>query len=183
MPFPPALVADAIQSFIVPMPAEHVVDMLILAGGVAGASQSCLVDARAAAAGVPRLAALAHGYLRSLDALPMLSLALHPGGACVGPSFAPRRLALLRFAPPYLAASRGGRELRYPIVGGLMARAPGGHLAVGAAPEGARARVWIDVVAFRPRLGLGPLYVLTQVQVHRLVTTAYLRRAVGQAGW
>lgn len=164
------------------MPAEHFADLLTITGGVAAASQSCLVDAPAAA-DAPRLAALAGGYLRSLDALPLLALAVHPGGACVGPSFAPCRLALLRFAPPYLAAARGGREIRYPILGGLLVRAPGGHFAAGIAPEGARARVWIDVVAFRPRLGLGPLYVLTQVQVHRLVTTAYLRRAARQAGW
>lgn len=159
------------------MPAESFTDTLELTDGYAAASQSCLVNTLAADFDLPRLAALADGYLRSLDALPLLALARDLAGVSVGPSFAPRRLALIRFAQPYLAAARAGRELRYPIVGGLMVRAPSGHLAVGVRPEGNRARLWIDVVAFRPRLGLGPLYLLTQVQIHRLVTTAYLRRA------
>lgn len=159
------------------MPAEAFTDTVTLRDGVAAASQSCLVGAPAAALGLADLAALGDGYLRFLDALPLLALARHPGGACVGVWPAPRRLALLCFARPYLAAARGGRELRYPIVGGLMVRAPGGHLAVGVAPEGGRARLWADVVAYSPRLGLGTLYLLTQVQLHRLITVAYLRRA------
>ncbi len=152
---------------------------LTLAGGMAAAGQSCLVPGELAAAPLPWLSALADGYARLLARLPLLAVAPRPGGGrCVGLALAPRRLPLLCFAQPYLAAARGGRELRYPIVGGLMARAPGGHLAFGVAPEGARARLWIDVVAFRPRLGLGPLYVLTQAQAHRLITAAYLRRVI-----
>lgn len=149
---------------------------LSLAGGLAAAGQSCLVPRELAAATLAWLAAFADGYARLLGRLPLLAVAPLPGGHCVGLAPAPRRLALLCFARPYLAAARGGRELRYPIVGGLMARGPGGHLAFGVAPEGRHARLWIDVVAFRPRLGLGPLYLLTQAQLHRLITVAYLRR-------
>lgn len=165
------------------MPPEPLVDIVSLRDGVAAASQSLLVAADAAAAPAPALADLADGYLRFLDTLPLLALARLPGGACVGLAPAPRLIPFLCFAPPYLAAARGGRELRYPIAGGLMVRAPGGHLAVGVAPEGARARLWVDVVAFTPRLGLGALYLLTQVQLHRLITAAYLRRAVRAMRW
>jgi hypothetical protein len=164
------------------MTAEGLTDTITLAEGLAGAGQSCLGPAALAAAPLPWLRAFGDGYLRFLDELPLLALARHGDGAAVGPALAPRRLSLLRFAAPYLAAARGGRELRYPIVGGLMARAAGGHIAFGVAPEGARARVWVDVLAYQPRLGLGPLYLLTQVQLHRLITLAYLRR-VARRGW
>lgn len=166
-----------------PRPGPVFADTLVLADGLAGASQSCLVAAAALDAPAARLAALGAGYLRFLDALPLLAAAPRPGGVCVGLLPAPRRLPLICFAAPYLAAARGGRELRYPIVGGLMVRAPGGHLALGVGPEGRHARLWIEVAAYRPRLGLGLIYLLTQVQVHRLVTFAYLTRAVAELGW
>lgn len=165
------------------MPPDAFVDTVALRDGVAAASQSCLVDARAASADLRTLAALGDGYLRFLDLLPLVDLARHPGGTSVGLCLAPRRLALLRFAPPYLASARGGRELRYPIVGGMMVRAPGGHLGLGVAPEAHRARLWVDVVAYTPRLGLGALYLLTQVQLHRVITVAYLHRVACEAGW
>jgi hypothetical protein len=162
---------------------EELADTITFADARAGAGQSCLGPAALAGAPLAWLRAFGDGYLRFLDGLPLLALARQGAGAAVGPALAPRRLSLLRFAPPYLAGARGGRELRYPIVGGLMARAPGGHIAFGVAPEGGRARVWVDVLAYRPRLGRGPLYLLTQVQLHRLITVAYLRRVARQGWW
>jgi len=154
------------------------VNTLTLADGVAGASQSCLAPAYLASASVRELAALGAGYLRFLDRLPLLRLRDLPGiGATIGLCW-PRLLPLLRFSTPYLAAARGGRELRYPLAGGLMLRSPGGWLAFGIAPEGASTRLWIDVVGYAPRLGLATLYLLTQVQLHRLITTAYLRQVL-----
>lgn len=159
------------------------VNSVTLADGLAGASQSLLVSADLLSASPAQLAALGAAYLRFLDALPLLALAHQRERACVGLALAPRRLPLLCFAAPYLAANRAGRELRYPIVGGLMVRAPGGHLAFGVGPEGGRARLWVDVLAYQPRLGPGLLYLLTQVQLHRLITVAYLRRLVAAQGW
>jgi hypothetical protein len=160
-----------------PTPPPELVDSVTVAGGAAGACQSLLADAVAAPATAAQLAALGAAYLRFLGALPGVALAPAPWGVAVGLWPAPARLPLLRLGRPYLAAARGGRELRHPILGGLMARRPGGHLALGAAPERGRARLWVEVAGYHPRLGLGPLYLLTQVQVHRLVCAAFLRRA------
>jgi hypothetical protein len=159
------------------MTPQSFANTLSLADGLASAGLSCLVPAELSAAPLPHLAAIADAYARFLGRLPLLALSDRQGGGhSVGLAIAPRRLALLSFASPYLASARRGCELRYPIVGGLLARAPGGHLAFGVAREGAMVRLWIDVLTFRPRLGLGPLYILTQVQIHRILTGAYLRR-------
>lgn len=157
------------------MTATLPLDTVDLHGGAAAVSQSLPVPRAALSLGHRGLAAVGDGYLHYLQALPLLALAQHDGGSMVGPLGAPERLPLLRFATPYLAASRGGHELRYPILGGLMAREPGGHLAFGWGPDGAAARLWIDVVDYRPRLGLGPLYLFSQLLVHRVITFAYLR--------
>jgi hypothetical protein len=123
------------------------------------------------------LRAFGEGYFRYLGTLPLLRVIGTADGAHrLGPWFAPARLPLFRFAPPYLTANRGGQELRYPIVGGLLVAGLSGYIAFGQAPEGERARVWIEVLEFWPRLGLGPLYILTEVVLHRLVTVNYLRR-------
>ncbi|GAB4424929.1 MAG: hypothetical protein OHK0015_04370 [Chloroflexi bacterium OHK40] len=160
------------------------VDTITLGDGLAGASQSCAVPAAAAALPLRWLVALGQGYHAWLGRLTFLAVApRQSGGACVGLWPAPARLRLLCFGPPYLAAARGGRELRYPIVGGLMARGPGGYLAFGVAAEGVGARLWADVVGYRPRLGLGPLYTLTQARFHAVITVCYLRRVVAANGW
>jgi hypothetical protein len=154
----------------------ELVDTLTLSGGRAAAVQTGLLPAGA----VDRpgwLRAFGEGYFSYLGELPLLGVARAADGSHrLGPWFAPARLPLFRFAPPFVAASRGGREIRYPIAGGLLVRGASGYIAFGRAPEGERARVWIEVVEFWPRLGLGPLYILTEVVLHRLVTVAYMRR-------
>jgi len=154
------------------------VNTVALSGGVAGASQSCLLASGQNQPTVAQLRALGAGYLAFLNTLPCLALAETPEGFAVGLAPVPRHLPLLRFASPYLASTRNGRELRYPIVGGLMVRASGGHLAFGVAREGERLRLSIDVWGYKPRLGLGLLYLLTQVQLHRWITITYMRRVV-----
>lgn len=162
---------------------DELVDALLIGDGASSMSQSCRVSAAALRAPVGRLVALGDAYLRLLDALPLVAVVARPAGPAVALSFAPRRLSLLCFASPYVAAARGGRELRYPIIGGLMARKHGGYLSIGICPEGLCARLWVDVVGYSPLLGLGAPYVLTQVQLHRIVAKDYLRRALDGLGW
>lgn len=156
-------------------PLAELVDTLTLSGGRAAAVQTGLVD--------PSLVAQAgwlyrfgEGYFAYLGTLPLLAIVRDADGTHrLGPWFAPRRMEGFRFAPPYLAAKRGGRELRYPIAGGFLVGGASGYIAFGHAPEGERARIWVEVLEFWPRLGLGPLYVLTEVVLHRIVTVNYLR--------
>lgn len=151
-------------------------DTLTITGGRAAAVQSGLVPAELPAQ-PGWLYRFGEGYFAYLGELPLLAIARSPDGAhSIGPWFAPTRLAFIRFAPPYIAASQRGRELRYPIVGGLLVRGLSGYIAFGHAPEGGRARIWIEVIEFWPRLGLGPLYILTEAVIHRLITVGYLRR-------
>lgn len=155
---------------------EELVDTLTLTGGRAAAVQSGLVPA-AVVAEPGWLRRFGEGYFSYLGTLPLLRIVRSPDGAHrIGPWFAPWRLPGFCFAPPYLAANRGGKELRYPIVGGLLVGGLSGYIAFGHAPEGERARIWIEVLEFWPRLGLGPLYILTEVVLHRLVTVHYMRR-------
>jgi hypothetical protein len=165
-----------------PAPLTELIDTLSLTRGRAAAVQSGLLAAELVVA-PGWLHAFGEGYFQYLGRLPLLAARRRSDGAhSLGLCLAPARLALLRFASPYMAANRGGCELRYPIMGGLMARGASGHIAFGLAPAGARARVWVEVLEFWPRLGLGPLYILTQVVLHRLITVAYLRRiAAGSA--
>jgi len=159
-----------------PVVLSDLVDTLTLTGGRAAAVQTGLLPAEV----VERpgwLRAFGEGYFAFIGRLPLLGIVRDGAGAHrLGPWFAPGRLPLFRFAPPFLVANRGGRELRYPIAGGLLVRGASGYIAFGHAPEGGRARVWVEVLEFWPRLGLGPLYILTEVVLHRIITVDYIRR-------
>lgn len=160
-------------------PLADLVDTLTLTGGRAAAVQTGLVDP-ALVAEPGWLHRFGEGYFAYLGTLPLLAIARDADGAHrLGPWFAPRRMAGFRFAPPYLAAKRGGHELRYAIAGGFLVRGASGYIAFGHAPEGDRVRIWVEVLEFWPRLGLGPLYVLTEVVLHRVVTVNYLRMVTG----
>jgi hypothetical protein len=155
----------------------ELIDTLTLTGGRAAALQTGLVDP-ALVARPGWLREFGEGYFAYLGTLPLLAIARAADGSHrLGPWFAPAALPGFRFAPPYLAARRGGRELRYPIAGGFLVRGASGHIAFGHGPAGDRARIWVEVLQFWPRLGLGPLYVLTEVVLHRIVTVRYMRRA------
>jgi hypothetical protein len=80
-------------------------------------------------------------------------------------------LELLRFGP----ATVGQAGVEWPIEAGLLARAPGGHLRF----EVAGNRLVASVDGYRPLLPL-PVYVLTQLPVHRLLTRLHLLRVRGR---
>lgn len=157
-------------------------DTLTLTRGLAAALQSGLIPT-AVTEGPNWLQTFGEGYFHYLGTLPLLAATRTAGGGHrLALWLAPTSLPMLRFAPPYLVASRGGRELRYPIIGGIMARKASGYIAFGHVPEAGRARVWVEVAEFWPRLGLGPFYILTEVVLHRLITVAYLRRVAASSG-
>ena len=80
-------------------------------------------------------------------------------------------LELIRFGPP--SVSDGA--VRWPIEGGLLALAPGGTLTL-RSESGALTSV---VEGYRPTLPL-PIYAVTQVPFHHLVTRLFLLRLRGR---
>jgi hypothetical protein len=95
---------------------------------------------------------------------------------------------LLGFGPPELEVRPTSVSCSYPILGGLLARAEGGVLAL--AQE--RARPWClrtSIRGFFPRLGALPgrprwtgfLYAQVQARLHRAVARRYAARLVREA--
>jgi len=80
-------------------------------------------------------------------------------------------LELLRFGPAAVTES----AVDWPIDGGLLARGPGGHLKF----EVLGHRLVASVDGYRPLLPL-PVYALTQLPVHRLLTRLHLLRVRGR---
>jgi hypothetical protein len=89
---------------------------------------------------------------------------------------------LLRFGPPEVDVGADGVSCRYPIRGGLLARRPGGAIALsqsGADEPELRA----TVTAFVPRLALPMLYDRLQHRLHVRISRRYFRRLIaGGAG-
>jgi hypothetical protein len=80
-------------------------------------------------------------------------------------------LELLRFGPARVTRF----AVEWPIEGGITARAPGGRLRI----ETAHGRLVASVDGYRPRLPL-PLYALTQLPVHHVLTRLHLLRVRGR---
>jgi hypothetical protein len=78
---------------------------------------------------------------------------------------------LLRFGLAAVTSS----AVEWPIEGGITARAPGGSFRI----EAAGGRVTASVDGYRPRLPL-PLYAVSQLPVHHLLTRLYLLRVRGR---
>ena len=78
---------------------------------------------------------------------------------------------LLRFGAPKV----GRTGVEWPIEGGLLARAPGGTLRLHASGS----RLVASVDGYRPRLP-GPVYAVTQLPIHHLLTRLYLLRLCGR---
>ncbi|HXV57784.1 MAG TPA: hypothetical protein VD704_07945 [Gaiellaceae bacterium] len=109
----------------------------------------------------------------------------HPGGLDLRLC---SRVRLLRFGRPELEAAGDTVTCRYPIVGGLLARAPGGSISFvqrgGAEPE-----LSSTIAGFHPRLAARPgrpdwtgaLYAHVQARVHRAVGRRYFER-LGREG-
>jgi hypothetical protein len=108
---------------------------------------------------------LRDSYLRDIQELTMGLVRPRGRSLYLGP------LELLRFGPATLTDS----AVDWPIDGGLLARGPGGHLKF----EALGRRLVASVDGYRPLIPL-PLYALTQLPVHRLLTRLYLLRVRGR---
>ena len=78
---------------------------------------------------------------------------------------------MLRFGSPTVGAA----AVEWPIEGGITARAPGGTFRI----EFADGRVTASVDGYRPRLPL-PVYAVSQLPIHHLLTRLYLLRVRGR---
>ena len=105
------------------------------------------------------------GYLRDLQDLTFGLVRGRAGSIYVGP------LELLRFGPATVTDS----AVDWPIEGGITARAPGGHFRI----EAAGGRLIASMDRYRPRLPL-PVYAVTQLPVHHLLTRLHLLRVRGR---
>jgi len=81
------------------------------------------------------------------------------------------RIELMRFGTPAV----NGSSVEWPIVGGVTTRKPGGSFRL----EATAGRLFASVDGYLPRLPL-PLYALTQLPVHQLLTRLYLLRVRGR---
>jgi hypothetical protein len=108
---------------------------------------------------------LRDGYLHEIQDLTFGLVRASGNSLYLGP------VELLRFGPPTVTAA----AVEWPIEGGITAHAPGGRFRIEA--EGGRLVASVD--GFRPRLPL-PLYALSQLPVHQLLTRLYLLRARGR---
>ena len=114
---------------------------------------------------MPTGAELRDGYL---DGIRYVTFGLvHARGSSIylGP------LELLRFGP----AAVSGTAVDWPIVGGITTRAPGGHFRI----EAGGGRLTASIDRYRPLLPM-PVYAVTQLQVHHLLTRLILLRARGR---
>jgi hypothetical protein len=80
-------------------------------------------------------------------------------------------LELIRFGRPRITRN----SVQWPIEGGLLARSAGGHLRI----ELLYGRLVESLVGYRPMLPR-PIYALTQVPVHHLLTRLHLLRVRGR---
>lgn len=149
----------------------EIIDTLTIRAGGVHALQSLLLPA--VPAQPEQLLPYGEAYFRSLEQLPGITVTRGSNGERTI-NEAALRVALLRFASPYIIEERDGREVRYAIIGGALAAARGGWLALGYREETAGLRLWVDVVGYRPRLGVGWLYQSTQVHIHRWITLNFL---------
>jgi len=108
---------------------------------------------------------LRDGYLRDIQDLTLGLVCARGSSLYLGP------VELLRFGPANVTAA----AVEWPIEGGITARAPGGSFRI----EAADGRLTASVDGYRPRLPL-PIYALSQLPIHRLLTRLYLLRARGR---
>ena len=108
---------------------------------------------------------LRDSYMRDIQELTLGLVRAEGGSLYLGP------IELLRFGTARV--SKSGVE--WPIEAGFLVRAPGGHLRF----EVVGNRMVASVDGYRPLLPL-PVYVLTQLPVHRLLTRLHLLRIRGR---
>lgn len=96
-------------------------------------------------------------------------------------------LTLLRFGPPQTSAEAAGVWSRFPIVGGLLARAPGGSITFTQTVE-PEIELHATIDGFFPRLSgrpggprwSGALYRHVQRRLHTSVSRRYFRRLIAE---
>jgi hypothetical protein len=98
-----------------------------------------------------------------------------------------RHAVLLRFGPPELRVRGEAVVCRHAILGGLLARSPGGSISF-AQRGGAEPELRSTIAGFHPRLAARPgrpgwtgaLYAQGQARLHRAVGRHYFARLVGE---
>jgi hypothetical protein len=81
---------------------------------------------------------------------------------------------LLRFGPMQVAVGNERVTCRYPILGGILARRPGGALVI--AQTGEPAELYVAVTGFVARLGSGRVYRHVQQRIHVAVSRRFFTR-------
>jgi hypothetical protein len=109
--------------------------------------------------------ALRDGFLQDIARITLGLVGVRGNALVLGP------LELLRFGQPVVRRS----AVEWPIDGGLLAAGPGGSLRI----EAARGRLAASVDGYRPSLPR-PLYALTQLPLHHLLTRVHLLRVRGR---
>jgi hypothetical protein len=109
--------------------------------------------------------ALRDSYWADIPALTLGLVRVRDSSLHFGP------VELIRFGRPKVTQS----SVQWPIEGGLLARAPGGHLRL----ERLYGRLVASVEGYRPMLPRF-VYVLTQLPIHRLWTRLHLLRVHGR---
>jgi hypothetical protein len=108
---------------------------------------------------------LRDGYLEDIQDLTFGLVRARGSSLYIGP------FELLRFGP----ATVTDHAVEWPIAGGIMARAPGGRFRI----EAAGGRLVASMERYRPSIPL-PLYALTQLPIHHLLTRLHLLRVRGR---
>jgi hypothetical protein len=89
------------------------------------------------------------------------------------------RSPLLRFGTAQLTIGDDRLICRYPIVGGLLARRPGGALVVAQTGRGPT-ELYVAVTGFFARLGSGPVYRHLQQRIHLAVSRRFFTRLLAE---
>jgi len=122
-------------------------------------------SASVAVAGQLSGAGLRDSYADAVRRLTLGVIQLRDDAVRIGP------VALVRFGPPKVTRN----SIDWPIEGGLLARAPGGHWRL----QASDGQVQASLIDYRPALPR-PLYGLTHLQVHQLFTRLFLLRVRGR---
>jgi hypothetical protein len=110
-------------------------------------------------------AELRDAYARDIEALTLRLVRMHGTSLWVGP------IEIVRFGNPRVSKT----SVEWPIAGGLLAGAPGGSFTV----KSGRGKLVATLEGYRPILPR-PLYFLTQLPIHHLVSRMHLMRVRGR---
>ena len=88
--------------------------------------------------------------------------------------------SLLRFGPPEIGVEAGGVFCRFPIRGGLLARAPRGSITLSQSGE-EQPQLRAAISGFVPRVALKPLYDQLQRRFHVRISRRYFWRLIREA--